>query len=264
MHALSKSNYRPFVVTLLSFVMGWALLCTPQDALAAGRVVWKSTTIQERMKTESWRLEMEIHLPRAPAVGSKAITFEMTQTAQYERSLQDGRDDIVESTFPLSNQQSKIESQLVGFLDPGTGIIQSRTRFSFKVTRAHGYKAGEWKVKLKDGDTGAQIGAVTTLKLKGENEVVDRRSMDFSRVPDDRKKKEAEPAEESSSSDEEPSYDEASYDEPDSAAEGQVPPSIEEKPGGGCHHSNTPHPGEVAWLVLALGAAIWWIRRRLA
>ncbi len=242
------------------------VLAVPSTASAAGRVVWKSTTIQERTKNESWRLEMEIHLPRAPDIAHKSMKFEFTQTAEFERSLVDGREEPQTRTVPLTNQQSIIESQTVGFMDPGTGKIQSRTRFSFKVTRAHGYKAGTWKVKIKDGDTGAVIGTETTLRLEGENEVVDRRSIVFQGSK--KKEKKEESSESESSGDEAAPSDGSSESgeqelymgEPE-LDEGQTPPSVEEKPGGGCHYA--PAPTEPLWFLLGLGlGASLLVRRR--
>lgn len=242
------------------------VLAVPSTASAAGRVVWKSTTIKERTSNESWRLEMEIHLPRAPEIAHKSMKFEFTQTAEFERSLVDGHEEPQTRTVPLTNQQSIIESQTVGFMDPGTGKVQSRTRFSFKVTRAHGYKAGTWKVKIKDGDTGAPIGYETTLRLEGENPVVDRRSIVFHGGKKKEKKEESSdsdapsgdaPSDDSSSGD---SEEEMYMGEPE-LDEGQTPPSIEEKPGGGCHYS--PRPTEPLWFLLGLGlGASLLVRRR--
>lgn len=245
------------------------VVTTASPASAAGRVVWKSTTIQERTNNESWRLEMEIHLPRAPDIAHKSMKFEFTQTAEYERSLVDGHEGPQTRTVPLTNQQSIIESQTVGFMDPGSGQTQARTRFSFKVTRAHGYKAGTWKVKIKDEETGQQIGTETTLKLEGENEVVDRRSIVFqgSGKKKDEKKDEAadkghdeDPNGEAAPSD---PADAPPSDAPEDAApedEGQVPPSIEEKPGGGCHYA--PSPTEPLWFLLGIGIGASLLLRR--
>src|SRR5690349_402079 len=96
-------------------------LSVSSPALAAGRVVWKSTTITEHTKKEAWYLELEIYLPRAPDVGQKGMKFEFTQITEFERSLVDGREGPQERTIPLSNQQALIESQLVGFMDAGSG-----------------------------------------------------------------------------------------------------------------------------------------------
>lgn len=253
---------------LIALCAALLIVTTVSPAAAAGRVVWKSTTVKERTKNESWRLEMEIHLPRAPEIAHKSMKFEFTQTAEFERSLVDGQEGPQTRTVPLTNQQSIIESQTVGFMDPGTGQTQARTRFSFKVTRAHGYKAGTWKVKIKDGDSGQPIGTETTLRLEGENPVVDRRSIVFhGNKKKDEKKEEGDTGSDESSGEEPAPSDAADAppaDEPDASepeGEGQVPPSIEEKPGGGCHYA--PRPTEPLWFLLGLGlGASLLIRRR--
>lgn len=252
---------------------GLLILSTATDALAAGRIVWKSTTLAEKTTREAWLLEMEIHLPSAPDIAHKSMKFEFTQTAEFERSLVDGREGPQETTIPLSNQQAIIETVTVGFMDPGSGKTQNRTRFSFKITRDHGYRAGTWSVKVRDTDSGNQIGQVSTLKLTGENPVVDRRSIVFQggdKKKDDKKKEEksAAPAEESAPSEtgaDESSAEDESMDAPPSEDEGQTPPSIEEKPGGGCHTAAPGGHGEWAWLLAGFalgGLALAWRRSR--
>lgn len=248
-------------------LVGLFVLSLSAPAAAAGRVTWKQTTIPERTANESWRLEMEIHLPRAPEIAHLAMKFEFTQISEFERSLVDGKEGPETRTVPLTNQQALIESQTVGFMDPGSGQVQARTRFSFKVTRAHGYRAGQWKVMIKDGDTGQQIGTTTTLTLQGENEVVDRRSIVF-QGSDKKKKKEdkkadpaEEPSDEAAPSEDAPSDEPAPEDAPlEPEDEGQVPPSVEEKPGGGCHHS--PHDTPLGWPLLLLGAVVFFVVKR--
>jgi hypothetical protein len=262
-YRLDPAAWARAVIALFAALL---VVTTVSPAAAAGRVVWKSTTVQERTKNESWRLEMEIHLPRAPDIAHKSMKFEFTQTAEFERSLVDGQEGPQTRTVPLTNQQSIIESQTVGFLDPGTGQTQARTRFSFKVTRAHGYKAGTWKVKIKDGDTGQMIGSETTLKMEGENPVVDRRSIVFQGNKKKDEEKKGESSDSGSGSDESaptdpadaPPEEEPYEGEPD--GEGQVPPSIEEKPGGGCHYA--PRPTEPLWFLLGLGIGASLLLRR--
>jgi len=236
-------------------------LCLAAPALAGGRVVWKKTTIDENEKRESWHLEMELHMNRAPDVAYVPMKFEFELLAVYERSLVDGKEEPVEHTQPLSNQQPLIESSDVGFLDAGTGQIMARTKFSFKVTRAHDFQAGEYKVTIRDTRDGSVVGTATTLKFKGKNPVVDRRSIVF--TGSSKKKKEEkkdEPAAEEESSDE--PVDEA--DMPPPAEEGDAPPPVEERPGGGC--SAVPATAGGASSVLVLGlvatAALWSVRRR--
>ncbi len=248
---------RSFSILLAGLFAGLLVLSTAAPAHAVGRVVWKSKTIKERVKRESWYLEMQVHLPHAPDVGNKSMKFEFTQVAEFERELVDGREGPQSRTVPLTGQQSLIETVMVGFMDPGTSVIQSRTKFSFKLTRAHGYKAGKWKVKIRDSDNGKQIGQVATLTLSGENPVVDRRSITFQGTKKEPKEEEAP---------EETQYQapvQERYEGEDVDDEGQVPPSVEGKPGGGCHLTPV---SETSWgflLFLAgLGVGLALRRRR--
>jgi MYXO-CTERM domain-containing protein len=156
-------------------------------AFAAGRIEWKTKELQER-EGGSWRLELAFYMNAAPDVAHVPMKFEFQPIAYYERSMVDG-DKLVERTVPLENRQALIESTDVGFLDSGSGKIEKRTRFSFKVTRAHGYEAGEYKVTVRDGRNGQAVGTPTTLIFKGENEVIDRRAMVFSGKEGKKKKK---------------------------------------------------------------------------
>ncbi len=261
---LSRSAWARSFFAVLT---GLLILSTVTDALAVGRIVWKSTTVAEKTTREAWLLEMEIHLPSAPDIAHKSMKFEFTQTAEFERSLVDNREGPQETTIPLSNQQAIIETVTVGFMDPGSGKTMNRTRFSFKITRDHGYRAGTWKVKVRDTDTGNQIGQVSTLKLTGENPVVDRRSIVFqgSKKKDEKSEESAEESAPEEAAPEEQSEEDVSMDAPEPEDEGQVPPSIEEKPGGGCHTAAPGGHGEWAWLLAGFalgGLALAWRRSR--
>ena len=72
-----------------------------------------------------------------------------------------------------------------------TGVDVKRTKFVFRVTRAHGYEAGEYQVTIRDGRSGDMIGAPARLIFQGENEIIDRRAMVFA-GSDKKKKKSAE------------------------------------------------------------------------
>lgn len=245
------------VVTVLVL----ALVCLPSIAAAKGRVVWKSTTVTENEERESWKLDLEVHMNKAPDVAYVPMRFEFKPTAHYERALVDGREDPVETTIPLQNQQSLIESVDVGFLDAGTGVIQSRTKFSFKITRAHDYQAGEYQVTIKDTRDDSTVGTSTRLILKGKNPVVDRRSIVFTGGEKKKKKKE-EPKPEASAAAEEPAPEpEATAEEPTEDAGAEPPPAVEERPGGGCHHG-PPHGLEHAWLLVTLLLGVAYVARR--
>jgi hypothetical protein len=145
---------------------------------AAGRVQWKTTKLKET-SGKAWNVEVAIFLPRKPDVAHLPMKFEFEPMSYFERAMVDGKEGPQERIVPLQGRQSLIESVDVGFMDPGTGQIQSRTKFVFKVTRAHGYEAGEYKVTIRDGSNGNMIGTPTTLTFNGENEIIDRRSIVF-------------------------------------------------------------------------------------
>lgn len=234
-------------------------LCMAAPAFAGGRVVWKKTTIEENEKRESWQLEMELHMNRAPDVAYVPMKFEFELLAVYERSLVDGKDDPVESTQPLSNQQPLIESSDVGFLDAGSGQIMQRTKFSFKVTRAHDFQAGEYKVTIRDTRDGSVVGTPTTLKFKGKNPVVDRRSIVFTGTS----KKKKEEKKEEPAAEEESAEESSEEDMPPPAEEGDAPPPVEERPGGGCSTLPGHQPASSgAAIGLLLLAGLWSVRRR--
>jgi MYXO-CTERM domain-containing protein len=146
-------------------------------------------------------------------------------------------------------------------MDAGRGTIQKRTRFSFKITRAHGFEAGEYQVTIKDGRTGSTIGRRQRLVLKGENEVIDRRSMVFGGEKKKKKKKKDEPAEQDYTPKKQLGPEDEAFwaggpTEPEEEADG--PPSIEEKPGGcGCRvGASSGSPLGVSAALLALGLAL--------
>ncbi len=269
MQTTAASPFRRFLV----FWLGLGLLLFAGSAHAAGRVEWKDKAPKERDGGSS-RLEGAIYLPSAPDVAHVPMKFEFQPTAYYERSMVDG-DKLIERTVPLEHRQSLIESVDVGFLDQGSGRIEKRTRSTFKVTRAHGYEAGEYKVTIKDSRNGNTIGTPVTLKFMGENEVIDRRAMVF--TGEKKKKKEEKPAEDkaaegSGSGDnagaaaentEQPAADEPAADEPSEPSNAnEEPPAVEGKPGGcGCRVGGKPESGAPALGLLILGLAFG-LRRR--
>jgi hypothetical protein len=186
---LNRASFatRRFVLVLLQLAL---VLLFSGSAFAAGCIQWKSTSVKER-EDKSWRLEVAVYMPRAPDIAHVPMKFEFQPTAYYARDMTDG-DKLVEHTVPLTDRQSLIESVDVGFMDSGSGKIEARTRFSFKVTRAHGYEAGEYKVTIRDTRDGKMIGTAQTLKFQGENETIDRRAMVFA-SKGDKKKEEKKP-----------------------------------------------------------------------
>jgi MYXO-CTERM domain-containing protein len=284
---LSSQVVVPKARAVLSFLLALSWLLLGQAAYAAGRTEWKSKQLEER-EGGSWRLEVAFYLSRAPDVAHVPMKFEFQPIAYYERAMMDG-DKLVERVVPLDNRQALIESVDVGFLDAGSGKIESRTRFSFKVTRAHGYEAGEYKVTIRDGRNGQVVGTAVTLQFKGENEIIDRRAMVFSgekkkKKKEDGESKEAGNAEEKS--DKPKSDGESSGDKPkdepaasskeggsdegsgSSESSGDEPQTIKEKPGGcGCRLEATRSTSDFSTalpLLLGLGLLARRVRRRAA
>jgi hypothetical protein len=269
---LNRASFatRRFVLVLCQLAV--ILLCS-SSAFAAGRVEWKATAVKERHDAEVkgfdkdgfWRLEVSIFMPKAPDVPHVPMKFEFQPTAYYARDMVDG-DKLVENTTPLSDRQSLIESVDVGFMDSGSGKIESRTRFTFKVTRAHGYEAGEYKVTIRDTRDGKMVGTAQTLKFQGENETIDRRAMVFASKGDkkkEEKKAEDKPADEKKDEASEAPKDEAADSAPPSeGADDNAPPPVEGKPGGcGCKVVGGAQ-GNLAGALTLLGATLLLARRR--
>ncbi|MEP7050193.1 MAG: hypothetical protein ABJB12_07570 [Pseudomonadota bacterium] len=252
-----------FVVALVLF--GVALSSV---ASAAGRVEWKSKTFKER-DDKSWKLEVAIYLPRAPDVPHVPMKFEFQPEVYYERDEVDG-DKIVEHKVPLENRQALIESVDVGFMDEGSGKVEPRTRFSFKLTRAHGYEAGEYKVSIHDATNDQAVGAPVMLVFAGDNEVIDRRAMVFGNGEKKVKKDEKKAADEKKASDDKPAADsDASAAAPEAdAPKTEDKPSdeagtIKEKPGGcGCRLADAGHDRNAGLALAALALSCTLFRRR--
>jgi MYXO-CTERM domain-containing protein len=250
---------------------------------AAGRVQWKTTKLKET-SGKAWNVEVAIFLPRKPDVAHLPMKFEFEPLSYFERAMVDGKEGPQERVVPLQGRQSLIESVDVGFMDPGTGQIQTRTKFVFKVTRAHGYEAGEYKVTIRDGSNGNMIGTPTTLTFNGENEIIDRRSIVF--TGEKKKKAKSEDKGEGEKNGEggeksEEKKDEGSAAEGDKPEEsmspgeaaaasdegepspGDSPDEVDGKPGGcGCRMpGSSPASGSVVLGVLALFSALL-LRRR--
>ena len=255
-----------FVVALVLF--GVALSSV---ASAAGRVEWKSKTFKER-DDKSWKLEVAIYLPRAPDVPHVPMKFEFQPEVYYERDEVDG-DKIVEHKVPLENRQALIESVDVGFMDEGSGKVEPRTRFSFKLTRAHGYEAGEYKVSIHDATNDQAVGAPVTLIFDGDNDVIDRRAMVFGngekkvkKGADDKKTDDGKKTDDDKKTDDSagpaaasPDADAPKTDDKPSDAAG----TIKEKPGGcGCRLVDAGHDGNAGLAFAALALSSVFLRRR--
>ncbi len=172
----NSANSRLFR-NLLTLSSALFILLFAGSVLAAGSVKWSKKRIKERAD-ESWKIQLVITLPRTPDVGVVPMKFSFEPIAYYERAKVDG-DRIVEHTIPLRYQTPHIESMPVGFQNPADGKPVRRTRFVFSLTRESGFEAGEYKVKITNARTGQKIGGATVIKLQGDNDVIDRRTISF-------------------------------------------------------------------------------------
>lgn len=162
-------------VTALFALVLFALVFVSSDAFAGGRFTLKSGEVQEQ--SGAWHVFVTIELPKPPPIPHQTMRFLFTKTAAYERSLVDNRDTPVTNVTVLQNQSPSVESLDVDFSN-ASGKIFTTTRFDFGLTRDRGYEAGEYTVQLRTSD-GVEIGGRGSIKLKGDNPVVDRRAMNF-------------------------------------------------------------------------------------
>jgi MYXO-CTERM domain-containing protein len=274
---MSTVRVKSWQRAICGFLWAFLVLSFASAAFAAGRIEWKNKTLKPNSENNAWNIEVTIYLPNPPDVPSVPVKFTFDQQVYFEQSMVDG-DQIVKRDVPISGKQPIVEGVDIGFLDPRSGTIQKRTRFSFKIHRDHGFECGIYKITVRDTRNNQIIGQPTTVTLGGENEVIDRRSIVFS----GEKKKEKKPAEtteaqsggdgaskESTSSESETAAgNEAAAKTPENELppeeDADQPQEIKEKPGGcGCRLAQTRdrvHGG--LWLALGL-VGLSFRRRRL-
>jgi len=157
------------LATLLS------LLVARPAAAGGGTFRLGSTSVSE--VSGGWHIYCDVTLPKAPPIPHVTLKFLLTKTAVFERSLVDNNPNPVTNRTSLVNQNPSVESLEVDFAD-ARGQIWKGTHFDFSLTRVRGYESGEYKFQVRTSD-GVDIGTPTTLTLKGDNPVVDRRAMNF-------------------------------------------------------------------------------------
>jgi MYXO-CTERM domain-containing protein len=147
----------------------------------------------------------------------------------------------------------------VGFSD-ASGKVFKVTKFDFLIRRDHGFEAGEYDLKIKRQDDGAQMGQTIRITLKGDNPIVDRRAIVFAgdkpkKAGDQRKveEKKDEPVEKK---------DEPAPDAPKPDADPNAPPPVPPKQGGcGCFVAGDT-PGDGTGALAAIAFAIAFVARR--
>jgi MYXO-CTERM domain-containing protein len=158
----------------------------PRPARAAGTVQVANLSPQEN--DGKWKLQMTINYGGTPHIGHVPMLFIFTPTVLYERTLTDQSPERpIINKLPLQNQQAINESMDVGFAD-ASGKVYATTKFDFVIRRDRGFEAGEYKLEIKRAGDGVRMGNVMTLKLLGDNPIVDRRAIVFA---GDKKKKPA-------------------------------------------------------------------------
>lgn len=138
---------------------------------------WKLRSNDVAEVSGAWHLYVSIELSHAPPIAHVPMKFHFTKLVVYERALVDNSKDPVLNKVPLVNQMPQVESLDVDFAD-GTGKIFKGTRFDFGLTRTRGFEAGEYKMQLRSSD-GSDLGVAQHLTLRGDNPIVDRRSITF-------------------------------------------------------------------------------------
>jgi hypothetical protein len=263
---------------LMAMACTLTILMIAAMASAAGRIDWGSKTLKPRSDGNSWNVDIKIYMPKPPDVPTVQLKFEFDQKVYYERAMVDG-DKLITRNVPMEGKQPVIETVDVGFLDPSTSRIESRTRFTFKLHRDHGFDCGEYKVTVRDTRNGQMIGAPTMLTLGGENEIIDRRSIVFSgekkKPKKTEEKKEGAGNGESADSTPEKKKSESAEEASPAAAANEAPPAdepaadspgtIKEKPGGcGCRVLGETRPATGGWLLFAAASGLALARRRRA
>ena len=264
------------LAVLVAFVAAIAitLLALPRTAHAAGQFKLKSNDVQE--VSGAWHLYVTIELPKAPLTAHQPMKFVFTKNVVYERSLVDGKSEPVQTRQPVSDPAPAVENLDVDFADP-TGKIFKGTRFDFGLTRTRGFEAGEYTVEVRTSD-GTNIGGKQNLILKGENPVVDRRSIAFN--PKDKSIKKVEGYDAGANQAQNDTNDTASA----GGGNGEVTPTgtaqpfipqegyqeteeekIKTRPKGcGCDMPGGANAGLLLWLLPLAGIGVMALRRRRA
>ncbi|HTM46562.1 MAG TPA: MYXO-CTERM sorting domain-containing protein [Polyangiaceae bacterium] len=256
MNALNSINIGRLFHKKLWVLFALAVVLLSNAAFAGGgRVQWKSRKVQESDK--SWKLEVAFFLSSPPDTSLVPVRFSFTPVSYFERALVDNHDGPVTRVVPLTGRQPLVESVDIGFLDPGTGKVEPRTRFNFRITRERGFEAGEYDVEIRYARTDQLIGTKQTITLDGENDVIDRRAMDFSgKEPPKKAKKteDTEPRKAREYSPDDPAYWEGGPKESAPKEEDRPPPASMREGGCGCRVAGMPTGSEQPWAPFALAA----------
>ncbi len=112
-----------------------------------------------------------------PGGASLALRLELVPTSYEERALFDGGR-MLTRRVPLQGRTPLVESITASFLDPNTGQPTTQAAVSVRLSRAHGYAAGEYQLTVR-GPDGVPFGSPAQLTFLGVNPAIDRRSSVF-------------------------------------------------------------------------------------
>jgi hypothetical protein len=251
---------------LLAAIILAGVSLVPHRAYAGGTV--SVTNLSPTESNGRWKFVMSINYGSTPHIGHVPMIFTFTPTVLYERALTDQSGDRpILNRIPLQNQQTINESMDVAFSN-AEGKIFATTKFDFSLSRDRGFEAGEYKLEIKREDDGARMGNVMTIKLIGDNPIVDRRAITF--AGEKKKEKKADDAaktdgEKKADAPAEPAAEPAAEPGAATDAEGaSAPPPVPPKQGGcGCRViASSSDDGLQALAALALGAGIVMRRAR--
>lgn len=220
-----------------TLVASAAIACVSTLAVAGGGVVKLRNNDAQEAAGGTWRLFMTFSLPKPPSMPHVPMKFVFTEQVRFERTLVDGSDDPQVRRVPVTKDNPIVELVDVGFGD-ARGKVFKDSRYDLLINRERGFEAGEWKLQVKDGD-GREIGSALSLVLKGDNEVVDRRSMTFTAKDPAKKKSREERAAAAAKAAEAAEEDEVKADGPpppfvDPAAHGKIAEEDIKVKKGGC------------------------------
>ena len=147
-----------------------AVLLMAATASAEGRVQWTNTHPKER-DGHSWNLEVAIFLgarARHPAHADEVRVHadRDTTSAIWSTATRSSRASVPAAQPAAHHRETSTSASWIR----ADGNIQKRTKFSFRVTRAHDFKAGEYKVTLRDARNGRIIGRPTQAGAAGREQ----------------------------------------------------------------------------------------------
>jgi hypothetical protein len=252
--------------------MTLALLVVASPAAARGSVRVAKATLEES-DSGTWKLKFTLNWGSVPDRNYIPMTFSFKQTGIYERFLNDaGGKKAQTRTVPVRNATPVNVPMDVGFSDV-SGKAFKITKFGMKLRRDADFEAGEYRLTVKVA-SGGNLGTPMTIRLRGKNKVIDRRSMVFGgEVKGPNKSNAKPPVKEKQPGDDnaEPKAAEdygldlsGIADDPDDVDDADGPPSEKPKQGGcGCQLPGTRGGPEGLGLlsILALAGGLL-LRRR--